>query len=77
MGHLFATGASLEVLAGDGVRDLYVGTLGRVTVDIFADCFDYVALGHLHIPHAVGNVPHVRYSGSPSPWDLEKRANKN
>ncbi len=67
MGHLFVTGGQLNIETGDGVRDLYVGTLGQVSIDIFPDTFDYVALGHLHIPHAVGGKSHIRYSGSPIP----------
>ncbi|WP_417794321.1 exonuclease SbcCD subunit D C-terminal domain-containing protein [Terasakiella pusilla] len=64
-GHLFAAGGRLE--EGDGVRDLYVGSLGHVGVDVFADLFDYVALGHLHVPQVVGGCDIVRYSGSPLP----------
>ncbi len=63
MGHLFAAGGK----AGEGVRELYIGGLGQVTVDIFPACFDYVALGHLHIPQSVGGRETVRYSGSPIP----------
>lgn len=65
MGHLFAQGGRTE--DGDGVRELYVGSLGRVTADMFADELDYVALGHLHVPQVVGGREHVRYSGSPIP----------
>lgn len=64
-GHLFAAGGRLE--EGDGVRDLYVGSLGHVGVDVFSDLFDYVALGHLHVPQVVGGCDTVRYSGSPLP----------
>lgn len=67
MGHLFVTGGQLKSETGDGVRDLYVGSLGQVTIDIFPKAFDYVALGHLHIPHSVGSHDHIRYSGSPIP----------
>ena len=49
----------------DGVRDLYVGNLGKISADMFDDCFDYVALGHLHVPQRVGGCEHIRYSGSP------------
>ena len=49
----------------DGVRDLYVGSLGKISADMFDDCFDYVALGHLHVPQRVGGRQHIRYSGSP------------
>ncbi|MEC5211114.1 exonuclease SbcD [Psychrobacter sp. PL15] len=62
-GHLFAAGGSTT--ADDGVRDLYVGNLGKISADMFDDCFDYVALGHLHVPQRVGGREHIRYSGSP------------
>lgn len=60
-GHLFAAGGQ----AGDGVRDLYIGSLGQVPADIFPDIFDYIALGHLHRPQLVGGRSTCRYSGSP------------
>lgn len=63
MGHLFAAGG--KTLDGDGVRDLYVGSLAQVGVDAFSTCLDYVALGHLHVPQAVAGCEHIRYSGSP------------
>jgi DNA repair protein SbcD/Mre11 len=65
MGHLWAAGA--QVVEGDGVRDLYVGSLAHVGTDIFPAALDYVALGHLHVPQCVGNDPKIRYSGSPLP----------
>lgn len=64
-GHLFAAGG--KTTEDDGVRDLYVGSLGKVSADMFDDCFDYVALGHLHVPQRVGASEHIRYSGSPIP----------
>ena len=65
MGHLFTAGG--QTLDGDGVRDLYVGSLAQVGSDIFAESFDYVALGHLHVPQVVQKKQHIRYSGSPLP----------
>ena len=65
MGHLFTTGG--KTVQGDGVRDLYVGSLARVGADSFPDFVDYVALGHLHVPQQVGRFRHIRYSGSPIP----------
>ncbi len=65
MGHLFAAGG--KTVEGDGVRELYVGSLAHVSHDIFPDCIDYLALGHLHVPQQVGGVEHFRYSGSPIP----------
>lgn len=65
MGHLFAAGG--QTVDGDGVRELYIGSLAQVKRDIFPECIDYVALGHLHIPQWVGGSDIVRYSGSPLP----------
>jgi exonuclease SbcD len=65
MGHLFAAGAKTE--EGDGVRELYVGSLARVAAEVFPEHCDYVALGHLHVPQVVGGFEHIRYSGSPIP----------
>lgn len=63
MGHLFTTGGQ----TGDGVRELYVGSLARVTAGVFPTCFDYLALGHLHVPQKVNDSDTMRYSGSPLP----------
>ena len=65
MGHLFAAGG--RTVEGDGVRELYVGSLAHVSAGIFPPCFDYLALGHLHVPQEVGGLVTVRYSGSPLP----------
>ncbi|MDN3453860.1 MULTISPECIES: exonuclease SbcCD subunit D C-terminal domain-containing protein [unclassified Psychrobacter] len=62
-GHLFALDS--KTTEDDGVRDLYVGNLGQISASMFDDCFDYVALGHLHVPQRVGGREHIRYSGSP------------
>lgn len=66
MGHLYTAGGT----AGDGVRELYIGTLGHVGHDIFSPLFDYVALGHLHRPQKIGGLDYIRYSGSPLPMSL-------
>lgn len=65
MGHLFAAGG--ETVEGDGVRDLYVGSLAHVEASIFPETLSYVALGHLHRPQKVAGRDTVRYSGSPLP----------
>lgn len=62
-GHLFMTGGVTS--EGDGVRDLYVGSLGQLRSDLFSQDFNYVALGHIHQPQKVGGLNHIRYSGSP------------
>ncbi len=65
MGHLFTAGG--QTFDGDGVRDLYVGSLAHVTANIFPSCFNYLALGHLHVPQKVNGLETIRYSGSPLP----------
>lgn len=64
-GHLFTAGG--QTVDGDGVRELYVGSLAHVTAGIFPACFDYLALGHLHVPQKVNGLETIRYSGSPLP----------
>jgi exonuclease SbcD len=68
MGHLFTAGG--QTVEGDGVRELYVGTLGQVRADVFPDCFDYLALGHLHVAQRVNGSDVHRYSGAPIPMSF-------
>ena len=65
MGHLFTAGG--QTVDGDGVRELYVGSLAHVTAGIFPASFNYLALGHLHVPQKVNGSETIRYSGSPLP----------
>ncbi|WP_028356855.1 exonuclease SbcCD subunit D C-terminal domain-containing protein [Brackiella oedipodis] len=62
-GHLFMVGG--KTTDDDGVRELYVGNEGAVRADIFPACFDYVALGHIHVPQKINGLDHIRYCGSP------------
>jgi exonuclease SbcD len=62
-GHLFAQGVTRT--EGDGVRELYVGSLGQVGADIFPEELDYVALGHIHGEQSVMGRENIRYCGSP------------
>ena len=64
MGHLFSQGGM--TLDADGVRELDVGRLAHIGADCF-EGYDYVALGHLHVPQAVGGQAHIRYCGAPIP----------
>lgn len=63
MGHLFAAGG--QTVDGDGVRELYVGSLAHVSAGIFPPNLNYLALGHLHVPQKVNDQELMRYSGSP------------
>jgi exonuclease SbcD len=76
MGHLFTAGG--QTVDGDGVRELYVGSLAHVTASIFPACFNYVALGHLHVPQKVNGSETIRYCGSPLPMGFgEARQQKS
>lgn len=76
MGHLFTAGG--QTLDDDGVRELYVGSLAHVSATLFPSCFDYVALGHLHVPQMVAGKTTIRYSGSPLPMGFgEARQQKS
>ena len=61
MGHLFAIGAATS----DSEQTIYVGNLGDIGAQNFPSIFDYIALGHLHRAQKIGNLNHIRYSGSP------------
>ncbi len=60
-GHLFALGCATS----DSEQSIYVGNLGYIGAQDFPECFDYIALGHLHRSQTVGKSEHIRYSGSP------------
>lgn len=67
MGHLYAAGA-----VSSSEDELQIGSLSQVGADIFPEYFDYVALGHLHIPQKINNNEHIRYSGSPLPISFDE-----
>jgi exonuclease SbcD len=76
MGHLFTVGGM--TIDGDGVRELYVGSLAHVSAGIFPAGLDYLALGHLHVPQKVNGSEVVRYCGSPLPMGFgEARQEKS
>ncbi len=56
--HAFVRGAK----ESESERDLSVGGTGAVGAELFAG-FDFVALGHLHRPQQIGQLP-VQYAGS-------------
>ncbi|MBW1897606.1 MAG: exonuclease subunit SbcD, partial [Deltaproteobacteria bacterium] len=72
-GHLFAEGG--DVKDEEGLREIHVGSLGKVTADTFPKEFDYLALGHLHRPQKVGEYRNIRYSGAPIPLSFSEADN--
>ncbi|GHU77386.1 nuclease SbcCD subunit D [Bacteroidia bacterium] len=62
-GHLSVVGG--KTITDDGVRETYIGNIECISSEIFPKSFDYVALGHYHIPSVITET--IRYSGSPIP----------
>lgn len=67
--HQFVTGATRS-----DSEDMSVGGIDNVDASVF-DCFDYVALGHLHGPQNCG-TERIRYCGSPLKYSFSE-ANDN
>lgn len=67
-GHLHATGAQ----SSEKQDNIYLGNLENISANDFPELFDYVALGHIHRPQAVGNHEKVRYSGSILPLSFSE-----
>lgn len=65
LAHTFASGG----ITSDSERDLSIGGLGAVPLDLFED-FAYTALGHLHGRQEL--APNVRYSGSPLAYSFSE-----
>lgn len=65
LAHTFASGG----ITSESERDLSIGGLGAVPLDLFED-FAYTALGHLHGRQEL--APHVRYSGSPLAYSFSE-----
>lgn len=71
-GHLTAVGGQLS----DSERSIHIGHLGSISAAQLSPVFDYVALGHLHRPQAVGESKNIRYSGSPIPLSFSESMQK-
>ena len=69
LAHAFVAGAA----PSDSERDISVGGVARVPVDVFADV-DYAALGHLHGPHTLTDA--IRYSGSPLAYSFSEAGHR-
>jgi DNA repair protein SbcD/Mre11 len=65
LAHTFASGG----LSSDSERDLSIGGVGAVPLDLF-DGFSFTALGHLHGRQKLS--PEVRYSGSPLAYSFSE-----
>lgn len=64
MGHLFVHGG----IVGDSERNIQIGGATAMRISDFPDDMTYIALGHLHRPHAISGPSYpVQYAGSPIP----------
>ncbi|MGV6851035.1 MAG: exonuclease SbcCD subunit D C-terminal domain-containing protein [bacterium] len=66
MGHCYMVNSKISELSE---RRILGGNQHALPVDIFADNWDYVALGHLHLAQKIKHE-HIRYSGSPIPLSM-------
>ncbi len=74
MGHLYVHGASIS----ESEREIHaVGGQAAFASEHFPAGFDYVALGHIHVPQRVGSNDSIRYSGSPIPLSFSERDNQH
>jgi exonuclease SbcD len=69
-GHLFAFGAN----TAEKQNNIYIGDEANIRIEEIPPVFDYVALGHIHRPQAIGGKENVRYSGSIIPLDFSEVA---
>lgn len=69
LAHTFASGG----ISSDSERDLSIGGVGAVPLEIFAG-FSYAALGHLHGRQTL--APNVRYSGSPLAYSFSEAGHR-
>ena len=69
MAHAFVSGG----LSSDSERDLAVGGVGAVPLDLF-EGFAYAALGHLHGRQVL--APQARYSGSPLAYSFSEAGHR-
>lgn len=67
--HFVIKGAEIP-LCSDSEQSVFVGGTEQVDGEIF-DCFDYVALGHIHRPQKVGRDT-MRYCGSPLKYSFSE-----
>ena len=64
MGHLFVHGGKM----GNSERNIQIGGATAIQISDFPDDVAYVALGHLHRPHAISGASYpLQYAGSPLP----------
>lgn len=67
--HQFITSGGTEPERCES-ESISVGGIDNIDVTVF-DCFDYVALGHLHGPQCIGRET-VRYAGSPLKYSFSE-----
>lgn len=73
--HFFVTGESGEVPElSESETDVNVGGLDNVSAGLF-QCFDYVALGHIHSPQHIGKG-NVYYPGAPLKYSFGEALNE-
>lgn len=73
MAHAYLVSSTISEMSE---RRILGGNQHALPIEIFADNYDYSALGHLHKPQQLGGRP-VYYCGSPIPLSLAERDYKH
>ena len=68
--HQFVTGA-----VRSESEDISVGGTDNIDASVF-ECFDYVALGHIHRSQKCGGGEYIRYSGTPLKYSFSEANDK-
>lgn len=74
MSHAHMVGGAISE---ESERSIVIGTAEALSTNLFPAHVDYVALGHLHRPQAVGGESRIRYSGSPIPLSFSEENYKH
>ena len=71
LAHGVILGSELET-SEQSEREVRIGNVSGLPVDVFPEDLTYVALGHLHRPQRAGGRDTVQYAGSPLPLHVSE-----
>ena len=70
LAHGVIVGSELQTSASE--REVRIGNVSGLPVDVFPEDLTYVALGHLHRPQRAGGRESIQYAGSPLPLHVSE-----
>lgn len=71
--HLYISGSTVSDSSKENMHA--IGTLGQIPSYHFANCYNYLAMGHIHKPQVINHPENVvlKYAGSPIPLSFSER----